>query len=333
MPRPKLVTFRRVESIDEGSPSSSPLERNDEGGVADSPEQGLMLERPQGEGNSEENENDEDEEMLFAPQDMARDGNKRRRLSPAELSSPTQPRPAISTSILQQHPQTATPSLHPYRSHASALYVPQRPSTSTSNLVPTTSSTTTAVTSRPHFLLPPLPKSPQKPATPLPETFSPSRKGQKYIPNGLASTLQGWIVETANTGYAAQMRDTVVRDREKDDGVKIRVRVSSMESGSRGSEDQGSEGVECYPGGVVFVSGESEQRAVATYNVSRSSSLAPSTKSDDGVVRIMLAGQGGARGAGGVRVRVGSLLGVRAPVWDVDVGGEKWIVGVDWVVL
>jgi hypothetical protein len=24
---------------------------------------------------------------------------------------------------------------------------------------------------------------------------------------------------------------------------------------------------------------------------------------------------------------------VRAPTWDVDIGGEKWIVGVDWVVL
>jgi hypothetical protein len=26
-------------------------------------------------------------------------------------------------------------------------------------------------------------------------------------------------------------------------------------------------------------------------------------------------------------------VGIRAPMWDVDVGAEKWVVGVDWVVL
>jgi hypothetical protein len=36
---------------------------------------------------------------------------------------------------------------------------------------------------------------------------------------------------------------------------------------------------------------------------------------------------------GGVRIKVGSLVGIRAPVWDVDVRREVWSVGVDWVVL
>jgi hypothetical protein len=47
----------------------------------------------------------------------------------------------------------------------------------------------------------------------------------------------------------------------------------------------------------------------------------------------LLAGQGGARGTGGVKLRIGGSVGIRAPMWDIDVGGETWLVGVDWVVL
>jgi hypothetical protein len=32
-------------------------------------------------------------------------------------------------------------------------------------------------------------------------------------------------------------------------------------------------------------------------------------------------------------VRVGDVVGVKAPTWVVDVGGEKWVVGVEWMVL
>jgi hypothetical protein len=39
------------------------------------------------------------------------------------------------------------------------------------------------------------------------------------------------------------------------------------------------------------------------------------------------------RGAAGVKVRVGDVVGVKAPTWDIHVGGEKWVVGVEWVVL
>ena len=106
--------------------------------------------------------------------------------------------------------------------------------------------------------------------------------------------------------------------------MKIKVRVSSIRSGS--AQREGEEAVECYPGGVVFVSGAAE--AGAGWLNGYASKLV-----GDEVVRVMLAGQGGARGAGSVRVGVGNLLGVRAPTWDVEIGGEKWIMGVDWVVL
>jgi hypothetical protein len=158
----------------------------------------------------------------------------------------------------------------------------------------------------------------------LPEIFSPSRKTQKYVSGGLASTVQGWIIETANTGFAAQERG-VTWGREREDGVRLKIRVTDA-AGSAGKLEDGSGEVECYPGCFVFVRGETEP---GMYNYSR----APSVVGEDGEIRILLAGQGGARGAGGVKIRTGGVIGVRQPMWDVVVNGETWVVGVDWVVL
>lgn len=103
--------------------------------------------------------------------------------------------------------------------------------------------------------------------------------------------------------------------RDKEDGVKFRTRIKNAQSGKveQGTEGRGEAGeVECFAGGVVFVRGEIETGAE---------------------VKVLLAGQGGARGSSGVRLKEGSVVGIRVPMWDVDVGGEKWVVGVDWVVL
>jgi hypothetical protein len=136
--------------------------------------------------------------------------------------------------------------------------------------------------------------------------------------------LQGWIIETANTGFAAQERSTtggVVWGRDREDGVRLKVRVKAASS----STSRDGVEVECFPGLFVFVRGETEP---GMYNVSR----APDVVGNDGETRILLAGQGDARGTGGVKVKVGGVVGIRAPMWDVDVRGEKWVVGVDWVV-
>jgi hypothetical protein len=84
--------------------------------------------------------------------------------------------------------------------------------------------------------------------------------------------------------------------------------------------------IECRPGHVVFVRGVSDP---TMYNASRASSVA----GDDGGMRILLAGQGSVRGAGGVKIKVGGNVGIKQPMWDVDVAGKTWTVGVDWVVL
>ena len=136
--------------------------------------------------------------------------------------------------------------------------------------------------------------------------------------------MQGWIIEAANTGHAAQDRSIggVVWGRDREDGVKMRVRVSGVSVGG-GSEV---EEVECFPGHCVFVRGDTEP---GMYNASRASS----TIDNGAEMRILLAGQGGARGTGGVRIRVGGAVGIKQPTWDVEIGEETWVVGVDWVVL
>ena len=138
--------------------------------------------------------------------------------------------------------------------------------------------------------------------------------------------MTGWIIETANTGFAAQDRGGgITWGRDREDGVRLKVQIKHVSTGAVGTGEETE--VECYIGGVVFVRGDTQP---GLYNASRAPSV---LNDDDGEVRILLAGQGGARGSGGVRIRVGGVVGIRAPMWDVDVGGEKWLVGVDWVVL
>ena len=53
-----------------------------------------------------------------------------------------------------------------------------------------------------------------------------------------------------------------------------------------------------------------------------------------GEVKVILAGE--AAGVGlqkGSKVEPGKRLGVKSPVWEVVIEGEKWGVGVDWKVL
>jgi hypothetical protein len=294
-PRPKLRRkFERIESIEEPQSSpDAPLHDTNSFGIVQSVEH----ERLFGDNEAQQEEDEDDDEMLFVTEEH----NKRRRISP-HSSSPSRGNPEPTTPIAPHNSTTHRFVVPPPRSPA--LFSGAKNLANTASLTPATTATTPAP-HRPAFILPPQPTSPTKASRPLPEIFSPSRKTQRYVPNGLASTLQGWIIETANTGFAAQERVTiggVVWGRDREDGVKLKVHVTAASLQDANGE------VECFPGQFVFVHGDDE-------------------------TRVLLAGQGGARGAGGVKIRVGGVVGIRAPMWDVDVGGDKWVFGVDWVVL
>lgn len=316
-PRPKpRRKLERVESIEEPSQSSSfdPQDNSPRHGVLHSIEdEAVSFDEPRPQLGNKGEEEEEDDEMLFetvAP-------NKRRRMSPP--SSP---------SLQQQQLDPSTP-LPVHTSATSRFKVPPPRTPAPFPSIAAVAATTPASASasaphRPHFILPALPTSPQKPSRPPPEIFSPSRKNGKYIPGGLASTVSSWVIKMANTGYTAQDRGGIAWGRDKEDGVKIRIRVSHL---SRDGADEGDEdGVSCYAGGVVFARGDTKP---GIYNASRASSII----GEDGEMRVLLAGQGGTRGSGGVKVKIGGTVGVRAPTWEVDVGQEKWLVAVDWVLL
>lgn len=240
--------------------------------------------------NFEETTNDDDEELLFRPQHYE-PNNKRRRL----------------------YPPSSTPA--PSR----RFYIPSAASS------PSFTSQGFG-SSHPHFLLPAHPPPPIKADAPLPETFSPSRKGHKFIPGGLASTLQSWIIETANTGHQAQTRDTIVWGRDKEHGVKLAVRVEEPPFGKDAMQGHANdEGAECFPGGVVFVKGNGD--------LGSNYALPHGTGDDVRGVSVLLAGNGSASRSTRVRMRERDVVGIRAPLWEVDVGEQKWIVGVDWVIL
>lgn len=304
-PRPKL-RLKKAESIDTASPSSSAHTETHNGfDLMQSIEHTPIFDDDEG-GLDEE----EEDEILFITEER----NKRRRVSLEAPASQAHAYPDPSTPHPQSSPQLASPVSHRFKVPASRSNPFENAPASASDRHPI---------SRPHFILPHLSPSPTKAAVPLPETFSPSRKIGKYIPNGMAATLQSWIHEAASTGYSANNNSAVVWGRDKEDGVQMRIKVTSVTGGRGGVRAE----VECWPGGVVFIRGTTDTNSM------------PFDPNSGGhaETRIMLAGQGGVRGKGSVRIRIGSIVGVRAPIWDVHIGTgeqmEKWLVAVEWIIL
>jgi len=304
-PRPRAPKLSKVDSIDTASPTSS---ANAE--IVPSIEENS---RPQTAGQPI----NDDDEILF----LSEERNKRRRVSSLPPSSPTDARSHDRTSHQKQHaPHTPAQPSHRFRISAPLLDDTTTPAHDRPS------------TSRPHFILPHGSPSPSKAGAPLPEIFSPSRKSGKFVPNGMASTMQTWIIEAANAEYSGQSTPAAVWARDREEGVKLKFKITGITSGRSSEEGE----AECWQGGVVLVRGTTDG---SSYNASRSSSLSRDgvDRTEDTEIKVMLAGRGSFKGKGSVRIRHGTAVGVKAPLWKVDVGvgeqAQKWVVGVEWVVL
>lgn len=155
------------------------------------------------------------------------------------------------------------------------------------------------------FIKPPKFRDPEpsssNPSEPLPDQFSPHRKGQKYLQGGLASELRDWLTNISSM-IPAQSGN-------KEDPWTVKILIDEVSGGART--------------GMTMVSGrqvhEENQRRVVDYL---------------GQVRCMLAGEGMGNGVQkGERVQVGKLVGIKGPGWEVIVEGLKWGVAVEWKVL
>ncbi|KAJ9643454.1 hypothetical protein H2199_004133 [Coniosporium tulheliwenetii] len=127
-----------------------------------------------------------------------------------------------------------------------------------------------------------------------PRHILPHRRGQKFVPGGMADIVRGWVMDVGS-------------------GVTAQGRAGRTRSGSepvlslQAAEVTSTEALTLVRGLTVDGKGRNE--------VIREK-------------RAVLAGK--ARGGDVERVRKGDMVGIRAPSWDIEVKGETWSVGVDW---
>lgn len=142
---------------------------------------------------------------------------------------------------------------------------------------------------------------------PLPDHFSPHRKGQKYVHGGLAAEVQGWLV---NLEPAVPVTSGRARVEERPQWL-VRIVVDEIGGDSK-------TGFTMVKGRKIQVVDGDERGMVDAF----------------GEVKVLLAGEEQLIGLQkGSKVEVGSRIGIKGPVWEVVVDGEKWGVGVNWKVL
>ncbi|TVY57719.1 hypothetical protein LSUE1_G008651 [Lachnellula suecica] len=229
---------------------------------------------------------------------------KRRRLSstPAELKEENHsdieldnaPQASNSSSVQLLSSPPAAPR-RAINSAASRFRTPAPPST------PAPSNSNQPAFRKPPPFRPPDPsEQPASQKDPLPDHFSPQKGGRKYIAGGLAAELQGWLVNIESTIPANAGRN-------REDPWLVKIVVDEVSGGART--------------GMTMIRGRQ-------------------IKAEDGMIdegtetKVILAGEGTLTGLQrGSRVEMGKMVGIKGPVWEVVLEGEKWGVGVDWKVL
>jgi hypothetical protein len=101
------------------------------------------------------------------------------------------------------------------------------------------------------------------------------------------------------------------------DGYRVKIRVSHVSTGDEVARIDTESDVDGSQGRMMLVHGSLDQ------------DRGHSTGAE---VRAILAGQSGRKSVN-LRVRPGSVVGIRAPWWDVEIKGKMWIVGADWGVI
>jgi hypothetical protein len=193
------------------------------------------------------------------------------------LSSPPAPRRPISTNAPRFLNPTAPPST---------------PQVSAANQ--------TTFLKPPRFRPPDPSEQAQAKSDPLPEQFSPHRRGQKYVPGGLAAEVRDWLMN---------IESAIPANKNKDDPWLVKLVVDEV-SGGGGA-------------GMTLVRGRQIQAIDGGEMVDTLDE-----------VKVILAGEGAGVGLQkGSKVEPGKRLGVKGPVWEVVIEGERWGVGVDWRVL
>jgi hypothetical protein len=185
----------------------------------------------------------------------------------------------------------ARPIFHRPKVPASASKHPE-PASSIPHFAAAEAPSMSATVSRPVFLRPP--DETESTVPPLPDVFSPHRRGEKFVPGGLAATVQQWILQTGQDALTSR------RLRQQHDEFAMIIKVKNVHSND----------------GPMILSGckvGDEETDLLTL-LSAHVLLSSSSRGSD--------------------VVLGSIIGIRAPMWEV-VGpdGQTMTVGVDWRLL
>ncbi|KAI2640129.1 hypothetical protein GGS21DRAFT_487871 [Xylaria nigripes] len=160
---------------------------------------------------------------------------------------------------------------------------------------------------------------------PLPDIFSPRRKGPKYVAGGLAAEVRNWLVDVeAGIGSGSMLSSTVNHDKE----WAARIQVDELRGG-----DGNARGMTLILGRAVIH--EESIAANELHSQETSENERGTDVLDMSTVKLILAGSGRLSGLGiASDVRPGSLLGISRPTWDVALDGlGRWVVACDWTVL
>ncbi|KAF1983259.1 hypothetical protein K402DRAFT_456672 [Aulographum hederae CBS 113979] len=212
----------------------------------------------------------------------------------------------------------ATPSKPSSAAHIHTFNTtPFHPSAITGN--PTTIATTAAATPTPTPFLPPRPPTflkperfptPSLPPEPLPEAFSPHRRGQKFVPGGMADVVRGWVVDAAATHSSSYSR------------------YGSGYGRGYGREDVSGAAT----GGAAEVLVEEVGDGGGGRNGGKGPCFVRGRLKEGKEVKVLLVGLGKGVGEAG-RLKMGDTVRVGMPSWEVEVDGEVWGVGVEWGVV
>jgi hypothetical protein len=138
-----------------------------------------------------------------------------------------------------------------------------------------------------------------QPQYPLPDAFSPQRRGPKYVNGGLAGELRDWLVDVKGASDAPTTATV--------------------------------------PGNKFFAAAEVATTGLIDIDEVRRANgffLVRGHDTNDEAVHMVLAGEGRLSGLAERRnlVTVGSPVMTLPPMWDIELEGQRWTVACDWYV-
>lgn len=243
----------------------------------------------------------DDEEMLDKGDHADHEGQLQldREIRTTSQSIHPHPQPATPAPTYFQRPRFILPSSTrrhiPQHATPQTQHPPQETFAPTPHFILHTQIPVPTPDDEPQFTKPPKfrPIEEPEPSEPLPAEFSPRKRGQKFVIGGLANEVRSWLVDLETQHSASSTRG--VKDA---DGWKVKMLVEEV-SGGKG----------------------------VGWTVARG-------KMDTGEgLSMILGGEGMMEGLEKCRkVDMGCVVGITAPIWEVEVRGDRWGVGANWKV-